>query len=59
MKKTYITPELVITDIKVCQMIAQSPTVRINRDASVNAADIGVKSNRSSSYNVWDDDWSN
>ena len=37
-------------------LIADSPIVTVNPGGSVEAADVEVKG--TSSYNVWDDDWS-
>ena len=61
MKKTYQIPEITVTKIVAEQMIAESQ-LGLNSDAanSLSSDDILVKGERgsTSSYNVWDDDWS-
>jgi len=63
MKKTYIIPEMLTTEIVVEQLLASSPGgVNNNGDVVVpqgtptdgDGDDAAVKSN----YDVWDDDWS-
>ena len=57
MKKIYISPETLITKVNVERMIAQSEY--INKYDTGGSTQL-VKENRTvSSYNVWDDDWSN
>ena len=58
MKKTYIIPS--VQTIRVAQSLpiaASEFTMGIDRNSSVNAADVDVKGS-TPSYNVWDDDWS-
>ena len=62
MKKLYITPTTFILNLSVEGLIAGSldPLTIHSEGASVNSSDAWTKSgNSSSSYNVWDDDWSN
>ena len=58
MKKTYIIPTLLITSVHTERLIAES----LNLNATGSDGDVLVKDNRasetSSSYNVWNDDWS-
>lgn len=61
MKKIYCKPETLVTAIHTQHLIAQSLMMYNNsRDSKTidNVEDVLVKQNRSS-YNVWDDDWSN
>lgn len=60
MKKTYIIPEVQILRMETANIIAASDPkdVTVNRNGSVNAADVEVKGERSN-YNVWNEDWSN
>lgn len=61
MKKTYIIPELIVTDVVVGQMLAGSPggvttggDVKIGDDPTPgDGDDAAVKGN----YNVWDVEW--
>ena len=58
MKKTvYIAPAVFITKISVENMIASSDPRVLNESASQDAG-MDVKSSSQSSYNVWNDDWS-
>lgn len=57
MKKTYITPVLYRVEIHCEKLIAESMLYDTTRTTDTQY----VKRDRSShsSYNVWDDDWSN
>ena len=61
MKKTYIIPEIQITEIAFSAMIAESITISGDSSKKTSGANGGwVKDNSASSrddYNVWDDDW--
>ena len=64
MKKTYIIPELSITMLGVENMIALSGTdgvegLGVNNDGTQAAGVTSGNVKGTSSYNVWDDDWSN
>ena len=52
MKKSYQRPESMVVRIDMVSMIAESPNVNINPNASVNAGDV-----ESREYDEWDDDW--
>lgn len=56
MKKNYITPTASTTLVEAQMLIADSPIVTVNPGGSVNASEVEVKT--ATSYNVWDDDWS-
>lgn len=56
MKKKYILPSLRLTAMVAESLMAASdPNVVVNKNGNVEAADVDVKG---SSYNVWNDDWS-
>ncbi len=59
MKKTYITPETLLTLLSNGSIIAASETVDLFDDGG---SDQLVKGNQTApstpSYNVWNDDWS-
>ena len=57
MKKNYILPSLRLTAMVAESLMATSdPKVIVNKDTTVDAAEVDVKG--TSSYNVWNDDWS-
>ncbi len=58
MKKIYMIPVLRTTTFGVENMIAESGPQTIGTPAEQGAG-MDVKESLSSSYNVWNDDWSN
>lgn len=59
MKKIYCKPETLVTAIHTERLIAESMLMQSGSGKQVtDVKDVLVKENRSS-YNVWDDDWSN
>lgn len=56
MKKIYQIPETRTVNIKPAQMIAVS--TKFDSTRTIEDSDIGVKAERHSDYNVWNDDWS-
>ena len=54
MKKTYISPSMVVVRLAMTQPLASSPTAGLNPNQSVNAGDIEVKGFNGS---FWDDEW--
>ena len=59
MKKTYISPKLLVMEVNCERMIAES--LQVNSSLDLGSSTNFVKSDRSSrgSYSVWDEDWSN
>ena len=59
MKKTYISPKLLMVEVNCERMIAES--LQVNATQNIGGSTNFVKSDRSSrgSYSVWDEDWSN
>lgn len=59
MKKTYITPETLLTQLSHGSIIAASEQIDLYQDGG---SDQLVKGNQTapsnSTYNVWNDDWS-
>ena len=61
MKKRYLNPSIEAIVISEAEMIAGGPSMQIGSSEQKvsNSSDIGfVKEQSSSSYNVWNDDWS-
>ena len=59
MKKNYIAPVLLCVKVNTSNMLAGSITASTSTEnIEDNGASLGVKSS-GSSYNVWDNDWSN
>ena len=62
MKKTYISPKLISVNVRTAShLLVDSGTRGLTVDYNQEVTTNFVKENRSSrsSYNVWDDDWSN
>ena len=58
MKKTYITPSVICVVLRATKMIATSLQVDKNTSTETQYVKEDIY-NRSSSYDVWSDDWSN
>lgn len=61
MKKRYLNPSIEAIVISEAEMIAGGPSMQIGSSEQKvsNSSDIGfVKEQSSSSYDVWNDDWS-
>lgn len=58
MKKSYITPQLLITEVRCASLIAESID-KYDAGADEGVVLIKGESTSPSRYNVWDDDWSN
>lgn len=59
MKKTYISPKLISVNVRTAShLLVDSGPRGITVDATQEVTTNFVKRDRSS-YNVWDDDWSN
>ena len=56
MKKIYQQPTTLVVAIKPASIIAASECISIGD--SYSGGEIAVKEQSQSSYNVWDDDWS-
>ena len=59
MKLLYITPASLTVQLGTMQMMAESPTININRSGSAieRSSDILVKEDNTSDTNLWDDEW--
>ena len=56
--KSYIKPKVLILDIKLHNALMDM-SVNSTTEINQNHAGLIKENNSSSSYNVWDDDWSN
>ena len=58
MKKTYISPNMLVVRLAMTQPLASSPAVGINSSASaVDGATLDVKESAYGDVNLWDDEW--
>ena len=61
MKKTYISPESLVVELRTKNMVAQMITqsLRMNWDEDVidDANDILVKGYNTTNINIWDEEW--
>lgn len=58
MKKTYIIPQLHITEVR-CETLFAASQFDVDTQNSVSTQYVKGESSSRSNYNVWDDDWSN
>jgi hypothetical protein len=58
MKKSYITPQILITEMRCKQLFATSQ-LDVDTTNTVDIQYVKGESSSPSRYNVWDDDWSN
>ena len=60
MKKTYIAPVLMVTDIQLQKhlLVDSGLGLTVNGDEEVTSNFVKGESTSTSRYNVWDDDWS-
>lgn len=56
MKKTYIQPTLYVSITRPAQLLCASPGIGTTSTTASSSNEVLVK--EQSSYNVWDDDWS-
>ena len=59
MKKTYISPITLATEVAMSQMVAQSAVLDRTEGNKLNSSDAILVKDQASGYNVWSDDWSN
>ena len=61
MKQTYIIPTLTTVEVSSNQLMQNTSTLTINRNDTGRGTDLvkdGGSTSSTSSYNVWNDDWS-
>lgn len=57
MKKTYISPESLVVELRTKHMMAQSLGINWEGDIINNEEDILVKGTSLTDVNLWDDEW--
>ena len=57
MKKTYIIPETLTTQVSTCQMMAESLNINRGGASISNSNQILIKEEQTSDVNLWDEEW--